>query len=588
MLASLTAMNATRFQRRWIVATFVLAVAALSVGVWRYGYVQALDQLARRGEADLALASDRLSTQLQVHRELAVLMADHPALEALDDPTRRAAAQALLLEVADKTAALDVMFAEPSGTVLAAARQVAGPNLGASAAFRRAMQGALGSEHGVLGKTGTRAYTFAAPVFAFDGRVRGALVVVADIEDVESTWRGDAPVVIFTDAAGEVFVSNRSELMFWARPPGAPGLVPAAGARRPFSASIVGGHEIWRLGWGPYVPARALHLSRALPVIGFTGEVLVDVAPALRLAALQAAAVAAIFLAFGAMLFLATERRRALAQANAVLESRVADRTQALSQANTQLRREVAERLEAEAALKKAQADLVQAGKLSALGQMSAGISHELNQPLMAIRQYADNGAAFLDRGRTEAAGENLTRIAQLAARAARIIRNLRAFSRNESEPMSKVDLVAVIDTVVELTETRLKAEGIVLDWQSPGMPVCAWGGEVRLGQVLVNLINNAADAMAGRAERHISIRIDDGARLAVTVRDSGPGIADPEKIFEPFYSTKEVGGGMGLGLSISYGIVQSFGGNIRGVNAPDGGAIFTVELERWREEQAA
>ncbi|MFC3117901.1 sensor histidine kinase [Jhaorihella thermophila] len=95
---------------------------------------------------------------------------------------------------------------------------------------------------------------------------------------------------------------------------------------------------------------------------------------------------------------------------------------------------------------------------------------------------------------------------------------------------------------------------------------------------------------MADQGDRRIRIRIEDGDRLAVTVADNGPGIVDPDRIFEPFYSTKEVGGGMGLGLSISYGIVQSFGGNIRGANSPEGGAVFTVELDRWQEgeEQAA
>ncbi|MFV0513122.1 MAG: ATP-binding protein [Jhaorihella sp.] len=575
-------------QRRWIVPAFLLAVAAVSAGVWRYGYLQALDQLAKRGEVDLALASDRLSTQLQVYRELAVLMADHPALSGLDDPARARAAQAVLLRVADKTAALDVVHAGADGTVLAAARGIVGPTLRGMPAFERALHGALGSEHGLLGASGVRVYSYAAPVFATGGAVRGAVLVVADIEDVEQTWRGSAPVVFFTDANGEVFVTNRSELMFWTRPPGVPGLVPANGPARDFAARRVGSHEVWKLGWGPYVPARALHLSRDLPVIGFTGEVLVDVAPARRLAGLQAAAVAAIFLAFGALLFLATERRRALARANAVLENRVAERTRALSDTNARLRREVNERLDAEAALKQAQADLVQAGKLSALGQMSAGISHELNQPLMAIRQYADNGAAFLEHGRTGAVADNLTRISQLAARAGRIIRNLRAFARNESEPMARVDLVAVIEGAIDLTGARLRAEDIELDWRPPAAPVWVRGGEVRLGQVLINLINNAADAMAEQPRRHLRISIEDGAKLAVSVCDNGPGIADPERIFEPFYSTKEVGGGMGLGLSISYGMVQSFGGNIRGANAPGGGAVFTLELDRWQEEQAA
>ncbi|MEN9059837.1 sensor histidine kinase [Ponticoccus litoralis] len=190
------------------------------------------------------------------------------------------------------------------------------------------------------------------------------------------------------------------------------------------------------------------------------------------------------------------------------------------------------------------------------------------------------------DKGRPERAADNLARIAAMAARAARIIRNLRAFARNESEPMGKVDLVAVIDTAVELTEARLKADGVTLVWEG-GPPAYALGGEVRLGQVFVNLINNAADAMAGEADKRIAITLERGPRLRIGVSDTGPGIADPDRMFEPFYSTKEVGGGMGLGLSISYGLVQSFGGEIRGSNTASG-AVFTVELEPWLDEAVA
>ena len=579
------------WQRRGVILGFALTVAAVTAGVWSYGYRQALDQLAQQAEADLALASDRLSTQLQIFQEQAVLIAEHPALEGIEsDPARQEAAQALLLEVADKTGALDVAYADRAGRVVAAAQMVAGPDLSADPAFRRAMQGALGTGHGVLPGLGRRAYVHAAPAFSADGAVRGALIVTSDVEDVEQTWRGSLPAVLFTDARGEVFISNRSELLFWKRAPDGAGLIPVSGELLPFDSRLVGGHEIWELGWGPYLPEQGLHLEVDLPVIGMTGEIIVDVAPARRIATLQAATLAAVFLAFGALLFLTTERRRALALANAELEGRVEVRTRELSAANAQLRREVAERLEAEAALKRAQADLVQAGKLSALGQMSAGISHELNQPLMAIQQFADNGAAFMDRGKTEKAGENLGRISEMAARMARIIRNLRAFARNESEPMGRVDLGRVIEASVELIEARLRGEGVELDWQAPEAPVLAWGGDVRLGQVFVNLINNAIDAMEGCADKRITIRLQPGERLVVTVADTGPGIADPEKIFEPFYSTRAVGSseGMGLGLSISYGLVQSFGGNIRGANAPGGGAVFTVELENWTEEKVA
>ncbi len=576
-------------QRVWIVLGFLFAVALLSTGVWSYGYRQALSQLSEKAEADLELASDRLSTQLQVYQELAVLMTGHPHLRNLqssDDPSR---ARALLLEVADKTAAVDVLYADPTGRVLAAAHDVVGGSVAGQPAFERAMQGALGSEHGILRDQGDRFFSYAAPDFAPDGTVSGALVVIADVEDIEQEWRGSTEAVFFVDRDGDVFISNRTDLLFWKRDVGQSGLTPPNGETFTFAAHQVGPFEVWDLGWGPYLPSRALHLSRDLPVIGMTGEVVMDIAPARRLAGLQAATVAAICLAFGALLFLATERRRTLAQANAVLESRVAQRTHALTAANTALRREVYERQEAESALKHAQEELIQAGKLSALGQMSAGISHELNQPLMAIQQFAENGAAFLSRGREERAAENLTRISDMAARMARIIKNLRAFARNESEPMGKVNLVQVINTAVELTEARLRAENVEMDWVSPTESVFAWGGEVRLVQVFVNLINNAADAMSHQDERlvRIRIRMGTGSKLSVTVRDIGPGIENSEKLFEPFYTTKTVGSseGMGLGLSISYGLVQSFGGNISGSNT-ERGAVFTVELEHFRKKE--
>ena len=450
--AILGAMFGSLNRYRWVVPVYLAAVAALGFGVWRYGWLQALDQLAARAESDLALASDRLSTQLQGYQEIAVIIADHPELARIDDPE---AASRLLLDVADKIGATNVIFAGIDGVVLASAQTPAGGNVSAEPAFQRALQGAIGAQHGL--RDGRRSRIVAAPAFAQDGKVRGALLVEVDLNKVEQAWRGDNPAVFFTDAGGEVLVTNRSELLFWRRPEGQAGLVPRDADAPPFGARREGRHEIWTVGWGPYLPETGLHLSRALPVVGMTAEVLVDVAPARRLASLQAAAVVAGCLAFGALLYLATERRRALASANRKLEARVAERTSDLSTANRQLRREVAERMEAEAALKKAQADLVQAGKLSALGQMSAGISHELNQPLMAIRSFAENGAEFLNRGRPEPAAENLSRISDMARRMGRIIRNLRAFARNEAEPVTRVDLVQVVTQAVELTEAQLR-----------------------------------------------------------------------------------------------------------------------------------
>lgn len=574
--------------KRWaLLLGFVLVVVGIGAATWTYGYRQALDSLAERSAGDLALASDRVSTQLQIYQELAVLMADHPALDQLQTGADRAQAQRFLRAVADKTAALDVFFADTSGQVLVSAAGMTSDQIAKEDYFRRAMQGALGTGSGVLAANGRRAYFYAAPRFSALSSISGALVVVADVEDVEQTWRGSLPTVFFTNASGEVFISNRPELLFWRQNSNAPGISPADAAPLDYRVSRSGAHSIWQAAGSTSLPRQALHLTVGLPVIGLEGQILVDVAPARRLAALQAAALAALCLAFGTFLFLTMERRRTLAEANAVLESRVEARTRALQSTNSQLRREVNEREEAEAALKKAQEELVQAGKLSALGQMSAGISHELNQPLMAIQQYAENAEAFLLRDQNDRVGENLTRIAGMSTRMARIIKNLRAFSRNENEPMAKVDLVQVINTAVELTASRLETDDVSLNWTPPqgDGTYLAWGGEVRLTQVFVNLINNAADAMLGQEDRAITITLEAAERLAVSVTDIGPGIKEPEKMFDPFYSTKVVSSaeGMGLGLSISYGLLQSFGGNIRGANGAQG-AVFTVELDRWTE----
>jgi two-component system, NtrC family, C4-dicarboxylate transport sensor histidine kinase DctB len=211
---------------------------------------------------------------------------------------------------------------------------------------------------------------------------------------------------------------------------------------------------------------------------------------------------------------------------------------------------------------------------------MAAGLSHELNQPLMAIRSYAENGATFIERGKPQVAADNLVQISDLARRMGRIIRNLRAFARQEVEGFADVDLVAAVAAVLEITQPRMRQEAVELDYQPPEAPVMVRGGEVRLQQVVLNLIANALDAMQAQGGRLV-IWIEVGAKVRLHLRDTGPGIAEPEKMFDPFYSTKAIGQaeGMGLGLSISYGIIESFGGQLSGQNAPEGGAEFIVEL---------
>ena len=543
--------------RAFLILLTLTASALLAGAVWWTTLGTALTALEAKGRSDLSLAADRLRLELQRGRDLAVLLAGDPIIARSIANAGRIEYPATRLQgFADRSGASDVLLLRKNGVIIASASGRRG-DLSATGWMERTRQGALGV--GAMppdsGSTG-RIFTHAAPTFDAQGKVSGAVAVTRDLTTLERSWRGDPQAIYFTDRAGHVVVSNREELL---------------GGPPPQERVPIQGFDIRRTEIGRYIPRDALHLELPLPTLDLTAEILLDTAPARALAIARAQAAGAALLVLGALLVLLWERRRVLARANLMLEDRVAERTAALTA-------EVRERREAQAALTRAQADLVQAGKLSALGQLSAGISHELNQPLMAIRSFAQNGATFLERGNVEAAGSNLTRIGDLAGRMGRIIRNLSAFARAEPQPAIETDLGTVIEIALEITETRRRETGVEVRLDLPEMPVLAMAGEVRMAQVVVNLITNAVDAMAGRETRLLTVTLCDGPP-AITVRDTGPGLDNPEAIFDPFYTTKEVGAGLGLGLSISYGIVSGFGGAIRGSNV-EGGAAFTVELQ--------
>lgn len=561
---------------------FLIAAALLAGSVGWSAYRDALDRLTERGEADLSLAADRVTGQLLRYRELAVILARHPDLKQLliwGGPAT--ASTEVLQSMADMTGASDVAAVDRLGRIVAGSAESSVARDPMEPPLERALNGALGTSNEIVsGPRGPRRYfAFAAPVQDASGTVMGAVMTRVSVAQIEDNWPGDAPPVFFTDRQNRIFVTNRSDLVLADRSEEMPS----------YASGIMAGAEIWRITGDRYLPTRAIHLERDLPTIGLTAEILIDSSGAFFSALLWGLISAGAFLTFGAILFFVQQKRAALADrlsveaaANARLEARVVERTQELTEVNADLRREVSERKEAEAALKRAQDELVQAGKLSALGKMSAGISHELNQPLMAIRSFAENGELFFDRGKPERARENLGKISELGRRMGRIIQNLRAFARQESGPVTDVDLVSVIDAALEMTADKLHRHEVTVDYTPPSSPAMVRGGEVRLQQVVVNLISNAVDAMADQAERRLSLSLDDSqGPVRLSVRDTGPGIADPERVFDPFYTTKAVGAaeGMGLGLSISYGLVQSFGGAIRGGNHPEGGAIFTVEL---------
>lgn len=272
------------------------------------------------------------------------------------------------------------------------------------------------------------------------------------------------------------------------------------------------------------------------------------------------------------------------------LERRVEERTADLALVNQRIEEEIAERRLTEQELRKTQADLIQAGKLAGLGQMSAALSHELNQPLAAAKTYADSAAMLIDLERVGEARDNVRRISGLIDRMASISRHLRNFARKPNEKLRPVALDAAMADTLEIVAARLKAADADLEIDLSDTPMVK-AGSVRLQQVLVNIITNAADAVEGLADRriHVSAEHLDG-KVSLTIRDHGPGVpaAIAERIFDPFFTTKGVGKGLGLGLSISYNIVKDFGGSLSVTNHAEGGAVFRIELEAATAAQEA
>jgi two-component system, NtrC family, C4-dicarboxylate transport sensor histidine kinase DctB len=266
----------------------------------------------------------------------------------------------------------------------------------------------------------------------------------------------------------------------------------------------------------------------------------------------------------------------------AELEQRVAERTAELSQINALLRSEVEERRRAETGLRQAQDDLVHAAKLATLGQTAASIAHEVNQPLAAMRTYSDNAAVLLARGRTAEVKANLVSISSLTERIAQITQNLKAFARKASGVLGPVPLQASIVAAIALLEHRIRQQGIRILTDLPDAETRVWAEQVRLEQVLVNLLQNALDALKGVANPEIEIRLRvTSDRVEITVGDNGPGIRaeNVQHAFSAFFTTKR--DGLGLGLSISQDIVQDFGGTLIYAGRLEGGAVFAIDLRR-------
>jgi len=241
----------------------------------------------------------------------------------------------------------------------------------------------------------------------------------------------------------------------------------------------------------------------------------------------------------------------------------------------------------AEVALEQRTRELMQAEKLALVGRMASGISHEINQPLTAMHAYTDNTLVLLEQGRLADVRSNLTLTRELLTRAAEITKQLKMLASGTPGRIHPVSLKKVVNNVLAFLAATAKSRRIEVERHVPRDDLIVRADMVRLEQVLMNLLNNAFDAIKGRRTRTISVQLrEDAGNAVLSVRDTGRGIPDRDldTVFDPFFTTKKKGKGMGLGLSVSLGIVREYNGTITAENHPDGGALFTVTLPLTEE----
>ncbi|MFU1476397.1 sensor histidine kinase [Roseovarius sp. C7] len=255
---------------------------------------------------------------------------------------------------------------------------------------------------------------------------------------------------------------------------------------------------------------------------------------------------------------------------------------------NARLQREIAERERVQENLAVAEQTLAQSSKLAALGEMSAAVSHELNQPLAAMKTYLAGARLLLNRNRPDEALSSFQRIDDLIERMGAITRQLKSYARHGGDQFVPVNLGDSLNSALGLMEPQLRQHHVRITRTLPDRPVMVMGDRVRIEQVMINLLRNALDATRGVDEAQIDLLLAAGETATLTVRDNGHGLSDIDNLFEPFYTTKAPGDGVGLGLAISSGIVNDLGGRLTARNAADGGAVFEVQLPILPEETRA
>lgn len=595
---------ASKDYRRALVVVAGLVVLALAG--WLGGRVAerwALTDLRRSAFSSLGLQVAAFRAEMQTQSSLPLALAADPEIARVVAPTPEpglvTGVNERLAQIAEATGAAVIYVIRADGVTVAASNAGAeksfiGRNYGFRPYFRNSMAAGSGSQFALGTVSGRPGYYLARRL----PRAAGVVVVKIEFDGIEAAWRTSRESVFVTDPRGIVLVASepswrfkafravdeeerkriREALEFGEAP-----LLPL-----PVHATSDAG-DVVRVGGGAKPAWPALMLDAAIPGTEWHLHTLTPVAAAVQRERAQGRVIAllATGLAWAGLATLLGRRRRMrtrLAEAatrREELEARVAERTRALSEANGQLLAEIEERRRAEAERERLGRELAQAGRLAALGQFAASMAHEINQPLAAIRSYADNTAILVRRGRIDDAAENVSAIGRLTERIGILTRQLKGFARRASGRREPVRLSDIVRGSLEVVSWRAAQAGIALDVPTPAPDLAVLGDGPRLEQVVVNLLQNALDAVTGRPEPRIALRIEETEeRVAVEVADNGPGIPEAvqAQVFDPFFTTKSEG--LGLGLAICRGIVEECGGTL-GLRSGVEGTSFRMELTR-------
>ena len=605
----------------------LLAVGSLVLLTWAsYAWVKQrqLDELHRTLDSRAELYAASIGGALNKYEFLPLAVAQSDAVaQLLAQPSADRVTQinAYLVDMNRRAGAFAVYVLDDKGTTLASSNwqdrsSYVGVNYGFRPYFKNAIAGGIGRFYGIGFSTFEAGYFISQPVQR-DGRIIGIVAAKVNLDWIEQSWRtpGAGEQIWVKDANGVIILATTPAFKFKTLAPLSPAAKNDISAQRQFLQEnlpilphkvlrqFADGASVMTLerqqsGDTPALSGSAdkadyLAVNRALGPLQWQITVLAEldqVNEAARNAAMAAALGWALLLL--ALMYARQRRRRiadklnaqqALARAYEQLEIKVEQRTADLVHANGRLQAEVAERERAEQTLRYAQAELVQSGKLAAIGQMAAGVTHELNQPLAALQTFSDNAKVFLARGQIDDALDNLSTISDLVKRLGYVTSQLKGFARRSDDARKPVSVRQAFAQTMLQIRTRKHSQRLTLheSWQEDDIIVLC--NAIGLEQVFTNLITNAMDAVPESEPVQIWFQVRREGSLAVLhITDNGPGIplASLDKIFDPFYTTKEHG--LGLGLSISAGILRAAGSAlaVRNRSAQEGGgAQFTITL---------